>query len=106
SGNNTFFMKGTYSSSWSYAFQTVAGNNDVRLFVASPTNDAGSNLVDTNGGNLTASAWRHIAIVYDGSLTNANRVKVYFEGSNQPTAVTGTIPTTLGDDSGSFYLGT
>lgn len=55
-----------------------------------------------NGGSSFGSffepytlAWRHFALVFDGTATgNANRLKLYINGSQKTLSFTGTIPST------------
>lgn len=46
---------------------------------------------------VAAGAWHHYAWVYDGSLANADKIKVYVDGTEVATTVTGTIGSTTID---------
>jgi len=54
---------------------------------------------------ITQGDWHHIAFVFDGSgSTNADRAKIYVDGSSISGAYTGTIPTTIPSIT-NWYLG-
>lgn len=74
-------------------------SSEIRVYIASATNDAGSNYFTTSGLGLANGTWAHIEVVYDGTQAAANRVKVYKNGVLISGSVTGTIPAAL--DSGS-----
>ena len=52
-----------------------------------------------------ATAFHHIALVYDGSLSAANRAKLYVDGVLQTLTITGTIPASIAADSSAFEVG-
>tara|TARA_R100001509_G_C4866209_1_gene215127 strand:+ start:366 stop:1061 length:696 start_codon:yes stop_codon:yes gene_type:complete len=66
------------------------------------------NVSGSKNGNVSAPAvntWTHIAMVFDGSgSTNAERLKVYYNGVEQTLTYGGTIPATTGTY-GTSYLG-
>ena len=66
------------------------------------------NVGGSKNGNVSAPAantWTHIAMVFDGSgSTNADRLKVYYNGVEQTLSYGGTIPATTGTY-GTSYLG-
>ncbi len=88
---------------WVFNIQSV----DMRSFVADSPTDGGSNVVDCNNGTLNATAtWYLVHWVYDGSLSAANRVQFYINGSAQSMSViAGTIPAVLQDPAAIFALG-
>jgi hypothetical protein len=59
-----------------------------------------------DAGNLpSTNAWYHVVYIYDGSQTlNADRVKYYVNGVLRPTTISGTIPTSLPNNSGASKL--
>lgn len=83
---------GTNYGEW--ALQTN-GSNQIRMFLTSGAGDDGVNYIDTTNANLTTNTWIHVAAVYDGTLAAADRIKIFVNGSQSSTTVTGTIPTTL-----------
>lgn len=90
--------------SGSWAFQT-GGDNNLRVFISSGPGDAGDNYVDTDIGSFGSSYWRHVAMVYDGSQAQADRVKIYVDGALMNTTVHGAIPSTLQNSTGAFSIG-
>lgn len=91
--------------SGSWALQTGVSNN-LRVFIADSQGDDGNNYVDTAANTWnTFNTWRHIVMVYDGSQSAANRVKIYLDGVQLATTVGGTIPATLQDSTGAFSIG-
>ncbi|RXR20586.1 T9SS type A sorting domain-containing protein [Flavobacterium amnicola] len=48
----------------------------------------------TTNTNLSLNTWNHIAAVYDGSLPEVDRLKLYINGSLAATTLSGTPPTT------------
>jgi hypothetical protein len=61
------------------------------------TNSAYFSSNDTN--------WHHIAFVYDGTLSAANRLKGYLDGVQQTLTISGTIPTSISDGGINFAIG-
>jgi hypothetical protein len=94
----------TTGGSGSWAFQTGPDNN-LRVFISGGPGDPGDNYVDTDVDTNGPSYWRHLAMVYDGTQTQANRVKIYMEGTLMNTTVHGTIPSTLQNSTGAFSIG-
>lgn len=81
---SNFFVRATNSNS-----------DEIFVFIANATTDAGNNYFTTSDLDLTTGSWIHLTIVYDGTETASNRVKVYKNGQLVNGSVTGTIPTTL-----------
>ncbi len=94
-----------YSSSGSWALQTGT-NNNLRVFLATSQTDPGNNYVDTvaNSWN-TFGTWRHVVMTYDGTQPQASMVKIYIDGVATASTVTGTLPSTLQNSTGSFSIG-
>lgn len=94
-----------YSTSGSWAVQTGPSDN-IRVFLASSATDPGNNYVDTAANSLgAAGAWHHVAVTYDGTQAQAGMVKVYIDGTAVGTTVSGTLPATLLDSSGTLSIG-
>lgn len=54
---------------------------------------------------LPLNTWTHVAMVYDGTATgNANKLKLYINGTNQALIYQGAIPTTTANIAGSFHI--
>lgn len=83
---------GTNYGEW--ALQTN-GSNQIRMFLTSGAGDDGVNYIDTTNAGLTTNTWTHVAAVYDGSQAAANRIRIYINGVQASTTVTGTIPTSI-----------
>ena len=88
------------------SFETLwwFGTNDTNeLMVAIPNqaNYPGWNVGwpsygETVGANLQLGQWYHVAFTYDGSAaTNAERLKIYVNGTRIPVVFSGDIPTSL-----------
>jgi hypothetical protein len=91
--------------SGSWALQTGTDNN-LRIFISSGPGDTGDNYVDTATNTWdTFNGWRHVAMVYDGTQSQADRVKVYIDGIPVNTTVYGTLPSTLSNSTGDFSIG-
>lgn len=70
--------------------------------------NGGSSYGRASAGTFTTGVWYHIAICYNGGgATNADRLKVYKDGSALSLSFTGTIPTTLHTNAttGRFVVG-
>jgi hypothetical protein len=104
-GQACWLMKGFATTSWSFALHWTPSAVDVRVFVTDAPTDAGGNAMDSTNGALVANRWVHITVVYDGSLANASRVKIYKNGQALATSVIGTLPTTLSVSTTALRLG-
>jgi hypothetical protein len=94
-----------YPSSASWALQTGT-NNNLRVFIADSQSELGNNYVDTSIGTWNSfNTWRHVTMVYDGTQSQANKVKVYIDGVLAGSTVVGTLPSTLQNSSGPFSIG-
>ncbi len=47
----------------------------------------------TNDVVITPGQWFHLAMVFDGSLSNSNKIKLYINGELKSLTITGTLPT-------------
>jgi len=94
-----------YATSGSWAIQTGSDHN-LRVYIAGTQTDTGVNYVETtvNTWNSFAS-WHHVAVSYDGTLSQANKVKIYVDGVLANSTVTGTLSSSLQNSSGSLSLG-
>lgn len=60
----------------------------------------------TAGSLLTASTWQHVAMVYNGAgSANADKVKVYIDGTERSLTFQGTIPTTTPTNAAVMNIG-
>lgn len=91
--------------SGSWALQTGADNN-LRMFIADSQTDTGENYVDTDSNTWNVfDTWRHVVVVYDGTQSQANKVKVYIDGVPVGSTAYGTLPATLQNSDGALSIG-
>lgn len=64
--------------------------------------DSNTNYVMTDAANLAAGTWYHIAASYNAQTASAT---IMVNGAIQASTVSGTIPTSIGDDAGRFHIG-
>jgi hypothetical protein len=68
------------------------GGDDILVSIRNGTNSFGH----TTAGVLSTATWGHWMFVFDGSQsTNATRLSIYFNGTQQTLAFNGTIPASL-----------
>lgn len=104
--DKVMITKWDFTSQGSWAFQSGTSDaSKIRIFIADNINDGGSNQLNTTGVSLTAGVWVHMAVVYDGSLSAANRVRCYLDSVLQSASITGTIPTSLTNGSSTVKVG-
>jgi hypothetical protein len=104
--NKGIFCKWDYATAGCFAIQTddVAGD-EIMMYAASSGVDAGGNNQHSTNADL-ATQFYLLEYVYDGSQgTNADRVKIYRNGTLLTTSVTGTLPTSLTSVSSTLKLG-
>lgn len=90
----TKWDQNTNPTNGEWALQTTSTLSDELRFYVGSNGDSGSNYVDTTNANLTTSM-THIMVLYNGTSSNAQRVRIYVNGAEATTSVTGTIPTSL-----------
>ena len=71
--------------------------DELRFYV-----DTASDYVTTTATNLSTSTWYYVAATYNSSSQTAT---IFVNGEIQTTTTTGTIPSSIGDDSGRFHIG-
>lgn len=80
----------------SWGIRTSSANADeLDIIIAANSTDTASNYYTTSNADLQAGVWSHVVVVYDGTLTAANRVAVYVNNILKSGSVTGTLPTSL-----------
>ncbi len=105
--NAAIFAKSGLSQANNNAFliRTDASNSDeIRVYIGDgfDTND----YFTTTNLDLAISTWYHVTVVYDGSASAANRIKVYKNGRPVAGTMTGTIPTSmLSSSTANFTVG-
>lgn len=99
--------KWTYSAGTHgpWALQTGGSSDRLRVFIATDASDVGNNYADTPASSWT-TGWHHVAFVYNGlGGTNADRLKIYIDGTLQTLSFTGSMPSALVDGSGPVRIG-
>jgi len=79
------------------SYRLFQNGDEIRLEL-----DSAGNYQETTASNLTASTWYHVVGVYDSTSQTA---KIYINGVEASSSTTGTIPSSIGDDSGRFHIG-
>ncbi len=91
--NQVFLSKWDYQTQGTFAWQTGSSSSSEEVSYWAPTcNAAGNENVVSSSAGITA-AFNLLELVYDGSLTNSNRVKYYKNTSALSTSTNNTIPT-------------
>ncbi len=90
----------------SWAFTTTEDGSNIRLYMKAAGSDAATNYVSSTNAGLSAGNWHHLAAVYDGSLANENRIKLYKDGVILSSITTGVIPATITESTHDIALGT
>lgn len=107
---DTFFMKGSYATSWSFSMGFTPTFGNIRVFIAQTLTEDGSTWWDTSGLGLVKERWYHIALTYDGTITansGYNKVVIYVDGKVPSYAGNGTVSSSvILDSAGDFRLGT
>jgi len=102
------WMKRTVSNE--FVFLGKGGTASTEMFLT-PFSDGNIYVAVKNGSNPFASVannsldWQRLAMVFDGSLTQVDRVKLYINGVLQSITGTKTWPTTSHSGTTPFYAG-
>jgi hypothetical protein len=106
--------KGTTSTAYTRIFGKYASASDMIFLGTAQTtnyfkfyieNGGSSSFVESNVG-IGFNVWKHVTLVFDGTLTgNQNRAKIYVDGVNVTATDGGTIPATTTADTSDFLLG-
>jgi hypothetical protein len=106
SADKALIAKWNYSTQGTWALQTEADSSALKVFVADSLIEGGNNHCKTATGVWSAGAWHHVAFVFDGAgAGNANRLKIYVDGIEQPLTFTGTIAAALQDSTAELRIG-
>lgn len=85
--------KGLLGSTTSFYMRVAVTTNAIRVAFGGAQTPGG-----LTGNILTTGVWAHWAFVYDGGgVANADRLKIYFNGTDQSLTFAGTIPATMND---------
>lgn len=95
---NNGYLFSKYPAGGDIQFLVMWYSQMIRVYVGSGSNYADLSSVISAGGTYD------IEIVYDGSLTAANRLKVYVNGVVRTLNISGTIPASLSVNSGRFAV--
>lgn len=103
SGNNKPIVShwnGGVSQSWN----VTVGYGRIWVTIAKDQKDT-SAMAATVDTFTTANVWRHVVVVYDGEMDQANRVKIYVDGSSVALALNESMPSSLQNANASLSLG-
>lgn len=114
-GNATVISKWNHlgaSSNGSWALRLTPDGKQLRFLVSSGAGDEGANYATTAAGGV---GWDliamfnlpiRVAVTYDGTLPNAEKIKFYYTGSGlSGVTTTGTIPSSLNDSPDDIVIG-
>lgn len=88
---------GSKGTSTTNQFYLAFENGRVRCNVSNTANTYGDYTMSND------TSWHFLSMVYDGGgATNADRLKLYVDGTNQTLTFTGTIPSTAGTNANPF----
>lgn len=79
------------------AYRLEQYGDEIRMYIGSS-----SNYQTTNAANLQTGAWYHVAGVYDAPT---QRVRIFINGREEGSTVTGAIPSSITHDDGNFAVG-
>ncbi|MBU4347529.1 LamG domain-containing protein [Patescibacteria group bacterium] len=81
-------------------------SDEIKICAASGLTDDCANAASTTDANLTVKNWHNLQVVYDGTQsTNADKLKLYLDGSQKTLSFIGTIPTALQNSSANLEIG-
>lgn len=85
---------------------TIGTGAEFRFFIANAAGDSGGNVGDTTNAAMVADTLYHFVVVYDGNLTgNANRLKIYLNGTQKTLSFVGTIAASLPSTAAPLWVG-
>jgi hypothetical protein len=93
-GIHTLFSKWTYATDGQFGIE-FESNTKIRVFIANSLTDSGSTSFTDFTVFVLANTEYALKVVYDGTLTNNDRIKVYIDDVLGTQTTTGTIPATL-----------
>lgn len=85
---------------------TIQAHTGGQMFV-DVDNGVSNSFGNTSAGVLSTGQWYHLVMTYDGNgATNADKLKLYVNGTNTALSFTGSIPAqTGGTNTGILYIG-
>lgn len=101
------FNHGGNQCSWVFQTSpTVQSSGGFRVFIADVIGDDGNNFATYDSAPLVNGNWYHAVLVYDGTLAEADRVKVYQDNVLlAPTGKTGTWAASLQNSTAELRIG-
>ena len=97
----------SHIGNWFYGTNTgsfYVRNNGNSLDIFIPSGPTTGNIASFNG--FTGGVWNNVIFLYDGTQsTNANKLKLYFNGTAQALTYSTTIPTSLATTSDNLLTG-
>jgi len=103
--NLCWLMKGTYSTSWTFALQWSATFGGITIFVTDAEDDTGANHYTTSDVGITVDTWYHIVVVFNGSNDGSTRVQIYVDGFLVSGSEVGTLPAALVSSDNELRIG-
>ena len=105
--DKAILAKWNYNTQGCWELQTGrVANSEIYFFVASSLGDLGNNGGGTTDVNMVAGNLYDIVMVYNGSgATNADKVKIYVNGSLKTISFVGIIPASLQNSASSVKIG-
>lgn len=105
-GNAGIVAKWNYSTDGCWAFQLDSAGTGLQVFIATTAADGGNTWQRFTTLVLQSATWYHVVLVYDGTLTAADRAKVYVDSVLQTaTTTTGTWPASLLNSGAELRIG-
>ena len=101
SGANRDLLSKWATADYSFYIELNALSNQSNILFGFSATQA----ISTTGTPLTLGNWHYLVGVYDGSLENVDRAKLYIDGVRQAVSTFGTIPTVLGNSASGFDIG-
>lgn len=99
--HNTYTML-KYTADYAHYLTENINSGTIRLTI----DNVSANFGYTNQANsgLTLSSWHHLVWVYDGTgATNADKIKMYVDGSQKSLSFTGTVSSVTSDYTGQSF---
>lgn len=94
--------KWDFSTQGQFAVELLS--DEIRIYVANAINSNGAQRETTDAANLVADTWYYLAVVYDGTLGNTDRIKIYVDAVLEASTTNTTIPTSMTSASSTFKI--
>jgi len=90
-------IAGKWDGATDHSYILTQRGDEIRMYI-----DSTDDYVTTTSTNLQTGTYYYVAGVYNAT---AQTLDIYVNGILQPSSTTGTIPSSIGDDTGGFYVG-